>query len=178
MNNSTTSYESLCLKLRELRVDLSPSDKRLISVADFYQDIPEGSHIAVPSHASRLGSWHHGIFMGSKRVMHMYGDNNEEARVRMCSVNDFTSGTNVIALVLYEDDSHMSRQASVLAALFLQDTMKVRDLYEIAGFNCEHFALLCRTGLTRYVTGTRTLSQLFCNGCPRDSRRLSCKFAN
>ena len=36
MNNSTPSYESLCLKLRELGVDLSPSDKRLISVADFY----------------------------------------------------------------------------------------------------------------------------------------------
>ena len=108
----------------------------------------------------------------------MYSDNNEEARVQTCSVNDFTTGTNFIALVLYEDDSHMSRQASVLAALFLQDTIKVRDLYEIAGFNCEHFASLCRTGLTRYVTGTKTLSKLFCNGYPRDPGRLSYKFAN
>ena len=178
MDNSKFTYESLSSKLRELGIDLSPSDKRLINVADFYQDIPEGSHIAVPSHESRLGPWHHGIFMGSKRVMHMYGNSKEDAHVQTCTVNEFTSGTNVIALVIYEDDSLMSRQASIQAALFLQTTMKARDLYEIAGFNCEHFSVLCRTGLTRYSTSTKILFYLLHNSCPGNLGHNSRKFAD
>ena len=124
MDSSKPTYESLSSKLRDLGIGLSPSDNRLINVADFYKDFLDGSHIAVPSHESRWGSWHHGVFMGSKQVMHMYGNNKKDAHVQLCSVNEFTAGTNVIALVIYEDDSH----TSVQAALFLQNTMKVHDL--------------------------------------------------
>lgn len=93
-------------------------------------------------------------------------------------LNQSTFGTKVTALVLYEDNRQKSRQASVLAARFLQDTMKVGDPYEITGFNSEHLAVLCRTVLARYVTGISNLSGLFCYGCARNSGQFPHKLAN
>lgn len=67
-------------------------------------------------------------------------------------MNDFIIGTSVIAWVLYNEDTDADRQASKQAASYLKDVLPTENLYSIATFNCEHFAVLCRTGLNRCAT--------------------------
>lgn len=130
---------------------MSPDNRKLVAAADFYTEVPSGSHIAVPSHRNQLGPWHHGLYIGDKRVIHMTGETKEDARVQQDTVNEFITGTSVIALVLYAEDADADRQASVQAALYLKDVLPTEGLYSITHFNCEHFAVLCRTGLKRYA---------------------------
>lgn len=40
----------------------------------------------------------------------MTGEGKEDAHVQQTSVNEFTTGTNVVALVLYTDDGAMMEQ--------------------------------------------------------------------
>ena len=133
-------YEALADFLQGLRLDLSPSNRKVIDKLDFRESVPYGSHIAVPG---QLGPWHHGILIDSQEVIHMYGDSKPAARVRSCSLKDFTAGTDRIAVVLYEGDSDAHRRDTRLAAKWMLRVFgnAAEPLYNIMGFNCEHFAV-------------------------------------
>ena len=145
------AYQVLADQLQHFGVDLAPDNRKIVAAADFYTEVPSGSHIAVPSNHNQLGPWHHGLYVGNKLVIHMTGETKEDARIQQDTVNDFITGTSVIALVLYAEDTDADRQASVQAALYLKDVLPTENLYNIAHFNCDHFAVLCRTGLKRYA---------------------------
>jgi hypothetical protein len=137
------SYDDIARLLRDFGLDLSPSNKQLVDITAFLA-IPVGSHIAAPSHQKLLGPWHHGIKVESDIVMHMYGDCKENARIQECTAALFTAATRVVAVVQYDSDSEKLRNASVNAAYALKEGLKDHTgLYNIAGFNCEHFAVLC-----------------------------------
>ena len=68
---------------------------------------------------SLLGPWHHGIRDGHNSVIHMEGDGKEDARVRRCTLSEFTKGTQLVALVLYDDDSFEQRKETVKAARWM-----------------------------------------------------------
>ncbi len=154
------AYQSLANKLQQFGVDLSPQNRQIVQVPDFYDEVPPGSHVAVPSYRTLLGPWHHGLYIGDKKIIHMTGEGKEDAHVQQTSVNEFTIGTNVVALVLYADDGAASRAASVEAAQYLMNILPTANLYDIEHFNCEHFAVLCRTGLQRYAAAISTLLML------------------
>ncbi len=157
------TYEALADFLQELQLDLSPSNREVIDKLDFKASTPYGSHIAVPSRSSQLGPWHHGILIDSQDVIHMYGDSKSVARVRSCSLKNFTSGTDFIVVVLYEGDGDAHRIDTVSAAKWmLRNFGDAADpLYNIIGFNCEHFAILCRHGLSRFTHVCMMLPQVF-----------------
>ena len=84
-------------------------DSRNGSLADRKRDRPQarlqsvlpGSHIAVPSHQkSYFGLWHHGILIDYENVVHMFGENKDDARIRPCSVKEFFAGTDLVAIVV------------------------------------------------------------------------------
>lgn len=152
------AYQSLADKLQQLGVDLSPQNREIVAVADFYSDVPPGSHVAVPSSKTLLGPWHHGIYIGEKMMIHMTGQGKDDSHVQQTSVNEFTVGTSVVALVLYADDGDVARRASIQAALYLKDILPTANLYDLEHFNCEHFAVVCRTGLKRYAAACRAVS--------------------
>ena len=166
-------YEALADFLQGLRLDLSPSNRKVIDKLDFRESVPYGSHIAVPSHSSQLGPWHHGILIDSLEVIHMYGDSKSPARVRSCPLKDFTAGTDLIAVVLYEGDSDAHRRDTRLAAEWMLRVFgnAAEPLYNIMGFNCEHFALLCRHGLSRFANVCPIVSHLFVS-CVKQPDRL------
>ena len=49
------AYQSLANKLQQFGVDLSPQNRQIVQVPDFYYEVPPGSHVAVPSHKTLLG---------------------------------------------------------------------------------------------------------------------------
>lgn len=164
------AYELLANELQRFGVDLSPNNRKLVAVADFYAEVPPGSHITVPSHRNQLGPWHHGLYIGNKLVIHMTGDTKENAHVKQDTVNNFITGTNIIALVLYAEDTDAGRQANIQTALYLKDVLPTEDLYSIAHFNCEHFAVLCRTGLSRYAPALLQVSAYMQPRAPASKR--------
>ena len=105
--------------------------------------------------------------------MHMYGDCKKDARIQECTAAKFTAATRVVAVVQYDSDSENLRAASVNAAYALKETLKNHaDLYNIAGFNCEHFAVLCRSGLTRYDSSTARIADILQHECQQPSTKL------
>lgn len=106
------AYQVLADQLQRIGVDLSPDNRKLVAVADFYTEVPSGSHIAVPSNRNLLGPWHHVLYIGDKQVIHMTGNTKEDAYIRQDFVTDFIIGTSVIALVLYAEDTDADRQTS------------------------------------------------------------------
>lgn len=133
-------YEALADFLQGLRLDLSPSNRKVTDKLDFRESVPYGSHIAVPG---QFDPWHHGILIDSQEVIHMYGDSKPAARVRSCSLKDFTAGTDRIAVVLYEGDSDAHRRDTRLAAKWMLRVFgnAAEPLYNIKGFSGEHFAV-------------------------------------
>ena len=146
--------------------DLSPTDKRLVDVADFYEEVPAGSHVAIPSHSTGLGPWHHGIYIGNKRVIHMIGSSKDDAHVQHTCFNDFKRGSSVIAVVLYADETPLTLERTVSAAHYLKNMLPVQNLYQILGFNCEHFAVLCKVGPDRCVPSCDHVRRLLHAPCP------------
>ena len=165
------NYENLSLMLRRLGIDLSPTNKRLVEPTEFYDEVAVGSHIARPSHKSLLGPWHHGIFVGNKTVIHMFGETVREACIQLCSVSEFVKGCNKIAVVLYDDDDDVHRKATVHVAYMLAEDadgprIMINQMYNIGNFNCEHFAVLCRTGLGRYDLGVQSIFNMLHDAVP------------
>lgn len=171
----TASIQSddLALFLTKHGVDLSPTNKILVDPTDFYEEVAVGSHIARPCQESHLGPWHHGIFVGNKRVIHMSGDTVEDALIQQCSVRDFFQGHNATAVVLYAGDDDAHREATVLAATKLAadaagPRILINHMFDILDFNCEHFAVLCRTGLDgdRYDSSLETIACMLRGASP------------
>ena len=72
-------------------------------------------------------------------------------------------GTDLVAVVMYEDDDNGRRRATVKAAQGMLDMFgrKPEPMYDIRGFNCEHFAVLCRHGFSRYDNVVKCIKHQF-----------------
>ena len=158
-------------------VDLSPTNKDLVYVADFYEKVPAGSHLAVPSKETLLGPWHHGVYVGNKRVIHMCGLSKVDAHVQETSFNEFMKGTSLVAVVTYADETEETLARTVAVARYLKDNLPVENLYKITDFDCEHFASLCKAGLKGWVQTSEHVYRLLGHECIQQPQYY-CKFTH
>ena len=86
-----------------LRLDLSPTDKKMLLKEEFYEQASQGQHLAVLIGKNRHNPWHHGIYAGKEEgkgyVYHMTGDDKSTARIRKDLFSDFAKGRDEIAIV-------------------------------------------------------------------------------
>ena len=157
--------------LKALNLDLSPTARVLVPVLHFLRDVQAGSHIAVQIREG--GPWHHGVYAGDDAVIHLFGDDKGDAHVQQCSVLDFIKGKSIVAVVTYEGDSDEKLKASVQAAKMLMLKLPQRNLYDVRTFNCEHFAVLCRSGLERYDEACASVTRLVNAPCTVETRNFS-----
>ena len=144
-----TSYELLSDILVHMKMDLTPSNSRLVHVMNIHKNLQPGDHFAVPSDQSLLGPWHHAIFMGHDKVMHMTGENKIDAHIQEGDLEAVLANCSRIAIIDYENDSKEARAATMQNARQLEQTSPKEELYNIADFNCEVFAVICRRGTDR-----------------------------
>jgi len=153
INNEIIIHEKKEEALQKPLLELEPIHNTMVKECNFYEQILEGSQIAYQTSAPGRGNfiWHHGIYIGNKKVIHMYGGNKENAKIRCDSVETFMEHANGRCIVIeYDNDNHESRLLTCyFAKFFLESHGSVQGLYNISSFNCEHFATFCRTGRWR-----------------------------
>ena len=100
-----------------------------------------GEHIAILGHGDV--AWHHGIYVGSALVV----DNCKRDGVRSRSLKSFVEDNcaSLIVKVKYVGDCSIQRKATIeRAKAFLKEADALQ--YNLAHFNCETFAMICRLG--------------------------------
>lgn len=90
----------------------------------------------------------------------MIGANKETAHVRLDTVADFSRGTDIVAVVLYDYDTIEKKTDTIKAAQLFLETLPHQNLYNIVSFNCETFALLCRVGPEMCVVLSQSFSMI------------------
>jgi hypothetical protein len=110
-------------------------------------EVETGDHIRV----KRLGFYHHGIYVGRGRVVHLSGEvieaftEPERVEVIETSLNEFVSWAPEVEVLVYPDayPAHVvCRRAR---------TRLGERGYNLISRNCEHFATWCKTGEWRSV---------------------------
>ena len=131
-------------------LDLSPTDKKMVRKENFYREVKPGQHLAVLIGKDSKNPWHHGIYAGEEDgrgyVYHMTGENKSASRVQKGLFFDFARGRDEIAVVLYTDETDETLGAQLLIAQWCHENFQQEDLYKLSSFNCEHFAVMCKTG--------------------------------
>jgi hypothetical protein len=105
------------------------------------QNLTPGTHIKV----RRSLYWHHGIYIGSNRVVHHSGlfDNVFEGQVELISLTHFSKGCKVRVV------KHKSSKLSGREIVERANSCLGNDDYCVIRNNCEHFASWCSTGKKR-----------------------------
>ena len=133
-----------------LRLDLSPTNKKMVLKEDFYEMAKQGQHLAVLIGKNRHNPWHHVIHAGKEEgkgyVYHMTGDDKSTARIRKDLFSDFAKGRDEVAIVLYSDESDLILQLQHAIAKWCHEHLPQENIYKVMNFNCEHFAAMCKTG--------------------------------
>ena len=96
-----------------------------------------GDHILTP----RGVYSHHGIYIGSGKVIHYDGDPERDekfAKISVASLDYFAGEKNIISLEEH-DDVKFTREEIVARAHYRLGEMK----YDLFNNNCQHFALWC-----------------------------------
>ena len=115
-----------------------------LSAARAVPDVPDwpiGAHLVTP----RRGYTHHGIYVGSNRVVHYAGWSRAlvSGPVEEVCMERFAAGREVSikadARVLYSPEEAVARARSRLG----------EDRYRLASNNCEHFCEWCLSGESR-----------------------------
>ena len=131
-------------------LDLSPTNKKMVRKENFYREVKPGQHLAVLIGKDSKNPWHHGIYAGEEDgrgyVYHMTGENKSTSHVQKGLFFDFAKGRDEIAVVLYTDETDETLGAQLLIAQRCHENFRQEDLYELLSFNCEHFAVMCKTG--------------------------------
>lgn len=133
-----------------LGLDLPPTNKKMVLKEDFYEEAKQGQHLAVLIGENRHNPWHHVIYAGKEEgkgyVYHMTGDDKSTARIRKDLFSDFAKGRAEIAIVLYSDESDRTLQVQHAIAKCCHEHLPQENIYKVMNFNCEHFAVMCKTG--------------------------------
>jgi Lecithin retinol acyltransferase len=124
------------------RVSLGTTGRFIVNPPETnaYRSSPEtrGNHIEV----WRGFYWHHGIDMGDGTVIHFSGTPKDEtdATIRRDTIESFANAFPVSAVHKHYYTLHPD-QVAELATRFLG-----RTGYDLFYWNCEHFAIFCKTG--------------------------------
>ena len=134
--------------ISSLQLDLSPIKSRLIDREDVYDvdcGLKPGDHIAVPfGSLSPNSPWHHGIYVGDRKVIDFSGPSKEDGAIATRSMKEFMGRASFVVVVDYDVDTEESRRISIQrATLCMKSGTKV--VYNALLFNCEHFATFCKT---------------------------------
>lgn len=140
--------------LQLLPVNLHPSNAELHHECNVIAQLQAGDHIAVPigtpspERSSTRVPWHHGIYLGESKVMHMTGNSKEDACIQQEGIEHFlnSGGYKYVAIIQYPAAAAAaaSRDATVRLARELQSAPQ--RAYDLLDYNCESFATFCRTG--------------------------------
>ena len=147
-------FEDFVRSVSTFRLDLSPTNKKMVSKEEFYEEVKPGQHLAVLIGKDSKNPWHHGIYAGKVDgkgyVYHMTGENKSTSHVQKGLFFDFAKGRDEIAIVLYTDETDETLRAQLLIAKWCHENFQQENLYEVLSFNCEHFVVMCKTG--RYAS--------------------------
>lgn len=92
--------------------------------------------------ARRFGFWHHGIFIGSNRVVHFTNvrGGKGDATIRIGTLAEFAAGgrVEVVAYPACSPPNEVLQRARVRLG---------ESGYDLFQNNCEHFARWCKTGV-------------------------------
>ena len=97
---------------------------------------------------------HYGVYAGHKKIIHyIKGDSLFDGRIAETSIEEFCDGDT---LYIAEDDSLLSifQDADVTSTFYgpRKTVQRARSMigkggYNLFTYNCEHFAIWCKTGL-------------------------------
>lgn len=125
-------------------------------INDFNSDeIKRGDHVAVLRTSSSV-AWHHGIYIGDKKMIDFSGPDKEQAKIQELSVYQFfQEGYYVIVVIDYPQNESYTADKTVHNATRL---LNLPIKYNIYNANCEYFATFCRCG--RYVKNPVSLHRV------------------
>lgn len=113
----------------------------------------KGDHICVARFAGAY--YHHGIYVGSRRVIHVEGEplnaivSPNKIKIRRVSLDEFAAGgdVQVVRHASQRNSSDVvSRASSYVGRLVRHPKNHEKTGYNLLLRNCEHFATWCRTG--------------------------------
>lgn len=168
MQQNAADMERVAQVLQLLPVDLQPADAVLHHQCHVLAHLQPGDHIAVPIGLALPGRdparapWHHGIYLGDGKVMHMHGESKEDARVRQDDMSGFlgSGGYKYVAIVQYSAGASAAHNATLELARRLEAAPS-GAVYDLLCCNCECFATFCKTGrCADYVVGMACLQRL------------------
>ena len=138
-----------------LNVDLGPTNRVMVKSDSLLKVALKGQHLAVRCGRFHSSPWHHAIYGGFDAegrgwVYHMAGVEKRKAHIRRDLFLDFARGQLEVAIVIYDDDKPDYRKRHLETADYFFHHSPREHLYDLVRFNCEHFAILCKTG--RYRT--------------------------
>jgi hypothetical protein len=112
-----------------------------------------GDHIA----SSRLGYWHHGIYVGDGRVVHYAGfaTSLRGGPVQEISLDEFALG-GVFVVVNQSSPKYLAGEVVNRAHSRLGE-----NRYSVFANNCEHFCTWCVTGQSHSMQVKRCMSHPF-----------------
>lgn len=156
MGRAAADYELLQTFLSSIGVELTPHKCREVGTYSWIADAQPGDHIAVRSVTkSKLDViWHHGIYLGEKKLAHMHPRGNiSEVSVDgfMADIPQKDTYVDKVVIVEYSGDTEFARGIAVKIAKLtklskLEDPLMQRLTYNVLTANCESFAVFCRTG--------------------------------
>jgi hypothetical protein len=144
------------LLLQQIGLDLRPSNSKIYSADDARLHIVEGDHLAVLIKGSG-GVYHHGIYLGIRDGEPKVADFSSptgdiKIRLRIIDYDEFVREKAFVYVVPYDNDSpdkldtDNRRNAVEIAILMVNDPNLDFHRYNLLGWNCECFALMCKTG--------------------------------
>jgi hypothetical protein len=150
-----------------------PCNAQHVGIAELSDELSRGDHIVMRLAGSNA-VFHHGIYIGpytphgeadavkpKKYVVDMFGEDKQSASLRLRTMDEFIrNGYPDLAVIRYSNDTQAARDRS--ADLALRTQYELHDctgLYNLLGFNCNHFATWCRT--MRWVSADVTTAYAY-----------------
>lgn len=146
-------YEKLGDTIRRLfpDVDFKPKQATRVHAVNASRHLRPGDLLAVPFHPKHESSlpWHFGISIDEDHVIDIIQGRKPEATI--IALADFIGQNYYVDMIPQQYiDEEEERHLTVQRAKYLVQSWVDQPLYNLALFNCKHFALLCCSG--RYVS--------------------------
>ena len=131
--------------------DLTPATAGEVDMVDFADVLRPGDHVVVRERDYPVE--HHAIYLGRSSdtgnrtsVADLWGSDQENAVIRIRPMSHFLAGRTQLLVVHYSFDARTDRFRTLTYALArAMAANRVLGLYNIVGYNCQHFATFCRT---------------------------------
>ena len=123
---------------KTLNINLNIKDQKELSMEKYRA----GDHLSV----TRIGYWHHGIYIGDGEVIHFNGAPDAAGDLGLAIIQtdslEFFSGDTIPEVVPYKEPRYSAHEVVKRAHLRLGERG-----YSFITNNCEHFAHWCKTGV-------------------------------